>query len=66
MAYVGDLCQADEPDPPPVTEAHMVAIVGWIYEERKAGWRKIGALSIPQLVSTVRQRQLAELGVSVP
>lgn len=59
-------CSADNWDPLPVTEAHMVAFVGWICEEREKGRRKIGVSSVPQYLSSVRQRQLEELGLPVP
>lgn len=59
-------CAADGREPLHVKEAHMVAFVGWICEERKVGRRTIGASSIPQYLSAVQQPQLTELGAPSP
>lgn len=59
-------CEADGCQPLPVTEAHLLAFVGWICEQREAGRRRIGASSIPQYIAAVRQRQVIGMGVQVP
>lgn len=60
-----DFCTTDNRDPLPATEAHFVAFIGWLFEERQAGRRRIGSSSIPLYFSAVRQLQLLTNGVSV-
>ena len=61
-----EFCIDDNRQPLPVTEAHFVAFIGWLYEERRVGRRRIGSSSIPQYFSAFRQRQLTTAGNPVP
>ena len=49
----------------PVTEAHLVAFIGWLAAGGEAGCRALSSTSIPQHLSAVREMQLHALGVAV-
>jgi len=59
-------CDDEDRVPLPVTEAHLVAFVGWLAVERERGRRSVGSSSIPQYISAVRQMQLLLTGTPVP
>ena len=49
----------------PITEAKLVAYVGWLANESKAGRRAVRSTYLPQYISAVRQRQLTLMGTTV-
>ena len=59
-------CQAEGRTPLPVTEAHIIAFIGWLKIARDRGERTVGSTSIPQYLSAVRQMQLVLTGEAVP
>ena len=61
-----DFCTADARPVLPVTEAHLLAFIGWIATERESNRRKISSTSLPQYLSAVRQMHLMSVGTAVP
>ena len=59
-------CQEDDRNPLPVTEAHLLAFIGWLKSSREAGTRRVGSSSIPQYLSAVRTMHQLFIGTPVP
>lgn len=59
-------CIEDDRTPLPVTEAHMVAFIGWLKLSRERGERCVSSRSIPQYLSAVRRMHLTLTGIAVP
>lgn len=52
--------------PLPAKEAHFLSFFGWLKHEKELGKRKVGATSIPQYLTAVRQMHQLVIGVDVP
>lgn len=59
-------CESEQRVLLPVSEAHLVAFIGWLASERVAGRRHVSSRSIPQYLSAVRTMQTLALGTPVP
>jgi site-specific recombinase XerD len=59
-------CDVDGWPALPVSEASLLAFIGWLANERDAGRRSVSAVSLPQYLAAVKHMQQLLWGTAVP